>query len=211
MCLACMPKPQRCRQKQHYWCMGVLCAGGMGKSTLANAVFNRLSHDFVGGRAITVPLPYTADASEGLSNAQFEAYLKQLNVPTGTSSQEALRNRLAEGRILLLLDNITTQRQLDAILPRLRTDSSCKMGPGSFVILTTRHQNLALYMATLLPGTCVYSMPGMSDAAAKQLFRSKADISDKPAEFLAAVKVSAMLPLSRGHVSIGMHILALAR
>lgn len=116
--------------------LGLYGMGGIGKTTLAKAVFNDLRSAF-GGRSCFVDVGREAGRQE-LQRMQ-EQMLKELcgidrqvsNLDAGTAELQA---RLGHARVLLVLDDIWSTVQLDALL--------VSVAQGSHVVATTRDENL---------------------------------------------------------------------
>jgi hypothetical protein len=112
-------------------------AGGLGKSTLAKGLFNRLAGGFSHSAFVRL------QADDGPSNIaqHLSAALKQLGgKPGNNDGAPELRAKLQESvrgnKVLFVLDNVRTGRQLDALLP-------AEWGPGSAVIVTSRSKSFA--------------------------------------------------------------------
>lgn len=146
---------------------GLVCAGGMGKSTLARAMFNELLPSFGGHRSAEVCLDLDG---KPLSTDAYNKLLKSLGIDAlskGSDSaiRRALAKRLQKGDILLLVDNLSSKDQLDQVLPCL----PYSLGQGSYLIVTSREKS-KLIMAGVSEAA-IFEMTPMDPAAALQLFR----------------------------------------
>ncbi len=159
-----------------------LCAGGTGKTTLARAVFNELRPLGFSGNCSA----YVEVALEGGSTAVARAreeLLGQLGVASAKELPEARQKEELQSKLkrsstplLLVLDNVWTQRDLGGLLP-------CAPPPGSCVLLTSRNKNLHAQ-----GGCSLFMMPGLEGDDAVQLFRSYA-LGDASARIPDALKV----------------------
>ncbi|KAL4029019.1 hypothetical protein IC575_012238 [Cucumis melo] len=121
--------------------VGLYGIGGMGKTTLAKALYNKIADDFEG----CCFLPNIREASNqygGLVQLQRELLreilvddsIKVSNLPRGVT---IIRNRLYSKKILLILDDVDTREQLQALV-----GGHDWFGHGSKVIATTRNKQL---------------------------------------------------------------------
>ena len=116
--------------------LGLHGMGGIGKTTLAKAVFNALQLDFAGSSCFLEV--GSADDDAKLQQLQRQM-LKQLcgierdfcSVDAGRAELEV---RLRGSTVLFVIDDIWLEKQQDALLVPL--------GPGSRVLLTTRDAQL---------------------------------------------------------------------
>ncbi|KAK7274819.1 hypothetical protein RIF29_15918 [Crotalaria pallida] len=120
--------------------LGLYGIGGMGKTTLARALYNSVAEQFDG-------LCFLADIGDtsmkhGLVQLQEkllsvllgQTNIKLMNVSEGIS---IIKNRLYQKKILLILDDVNKLEQLKALAGGLDW-----FGPGSRIIITTRDQHL---------------------------------------------------------------------
>ncbi|KAM1270418.1 hypothetical protein ACFX13_032324 [Malus domestica] len=133
--------------------VGLWGTGGIGKSTIAKAVYNNLiSHNFEGSCFLSEVREKSM--TEGLSKLQetllYEILgddkLKVANVDKGIT---LIKERLSSKRILLVLDDVNDMKQLRC----LAGGSDGWFGMGSRIIITTRdkklltahHHNISIY------------------------------------------------------------------
>jgi NB-ARC domain len=177
--------------------------GGIGKTTLARELFNRLSSSSLQFSS-RVFLDVGQDTELLDKQRQLIGLLAGSSVPTAGSAaqqqQQLQQCTQHAGPLLLVLDDIWTAPQRDALL--------CLevLSAGSRVVLTGRDSsNLHPY-----GGSCVARpVEGLSSAAAKQLLCQHAfAIPWAPTEYTAAVqlalKVCGGLPLALQVVGAGM-------
>ena len=116
--------------------LGLHGMGGIGKTTLAKAVFNDLRSGFV-DRSCFVEVGRDADRQQ-LQQLQRQM-LKELcgfdkEVTSVSYGREQLETRLGGARLLLVIDDAWSPEQLDALL--------VSVGQGSHVLVTTRDEDL---------------------------------------------------------------------
>jgi hypothetical protein len=107
-------------------------AGGRGKSTLAKVLFNRLAGSFPHSAFVEIQ---EGDGADKTAN-HLAAALKGLGA-SGEAAEGAavlcsrLKECVRDRKVLLVLDNVWTGSQLNALLPTA-------LGEGSTVIITSR-------------------------------------------------------------------------
>ncbi|KAH1206311.1 TMV resistance protein N [Glycine max] len=120
--------------------IGIHGIGGIGKTTLAIAVYNLIACHFDGSC-------FLKDLREK-SNKQELQYLqinllweilgeKEINLASVEQGASIIQHRLQRKKVLLILDDVDKHEQLQAIVGR-----PCWFGPGSRVIITTRDKQL---------------------------------------------------------------------
>ncbi|KAB2623114.1 TMV resistance protein N-like [Pyrus ussuriensis x Pyrus communis] len=133
--------------------VGLWGTGGIGKSTIAKAVYNLISHNFECSCFLS-KVRESSMTDKGLAKLQktllYEILggdkLKVANVDKGIT---LIKERLSSKRILLVLDDVNDMRQLRC----LAGGSDGWFGIGSRIIITTRdkklltahHHNISIY------------------------------------------------------------------
>nr|ADI99936.1 TIR-CC-NBS-AAA+ATPase class resistance protein [Cucumis sativus] len=121
--------------------VGLYGIGGMGKTTLAKALYNKISDDFE-GCCFLANVREASNQYRGLVELQktlireilMDDSIKVSNVGIGIS---IIRDRLCSKKIILILDDIDTHEQLQAL-----AGGHDWFGHGSKVIATTRNKQL---------------------------------------------------------------------
>ncbi|TYK18334.1 TMV resistance protein N-like [Cucumis melo var. makuwa] len=145
--------------------VGFYGIGGIGKTTLAKALYNKIANDFE-GCCFLANVREASNQYRGLVELQKELLreilmddlIKFSNLDVGIS---IIRDRLCSKKILLILDDVDTSEQLEALVGE--HDS---FGPGSMVIVTTRNKHvLVIHEFDILQ-----SVQGLKDDEALKLF-----------------------------------------
>ncbi|KAI9127165.1 hypothetical protein K1719_001724 [Acacia pycnantha] len=121
--------------------IGIWGAGGIGKSTIARAVYNLIAHDFEGSCFLS-DVRKQSKMPNGLSDLQ-EKLLgrlvmeKDLKLGDYHEGIPIIEHRLSQKKILLILDDVDESNQLKVVA------GSCDwFGHGSRIIITTRNKQL---------------------------------------------------------------------
>ncbi|KRH09432.1 hypothetical protein GLYMA_16G215400v4 [Glycine max] len=123
--------------------IGIHGMGGLGKTTLALAVYNLIAHHF--DKSCFLENVREESNKHGLKHLQSILLSKLLgekdiNLTSWQEGASMIRHRLRRKKILLILDDVDKREQLKAIVGR-----SDWFGPGSRVIITTRDKHLLKY------------------------------------------------------------------
>jgi len=121
--------------------IGIHGVGGVGKSTLAQEVYNNLIADKFDGSCFVENVREKSNKhglqylqSILLSKILGEKDIKLTSVQQGTSM---IQRRLQQKKVLLILDDVDRQEQLQAVVGRADW-----FGPGSRIVITTRDEQL---------------------------------------------------------------------
>ncbi|CAJ2667105.1 unnamed protein product [Trifolium pratense] len=148
--------------------VGIHGTGGIGKTTLALEVYNSIVHRFQG----SCFLEKVRENSDKNGLIYLQKILlseivgeKSIELPSVRQGISILQQRLHQKKVLLLLDDVDSEEQLQAIAGR-----SDWFGPGSRVIITTRDKRLL----TCHGVESTYEVKGLNDKDAFELVRWKA-------------------------------------
>ncbi|KEH25073.1 putative TIR domain, winged helix-turn-helix DNA-binding domain-containing protein [Medicago truncatula] len=175
--------------------LGMWGMGGVGKTTIAKAIYNKIGRNFE-GRSFLANIREVWDETAGKLNLQeqllFDICKVTAKVPSIESGKTILKDRLSQKRVLILLDDVTTLDQLNALC-----GSRKWFGSGSRIIITTRDRHI-------LRGNRVnkvFKMKHMDESESIKLFSWHAFKQAGPTKDFAAisrkvVEYSGGLPLA---------------
>ncbi|XP_022633246.1 TMV resistance protein N-like isoform X2 [Vigna radiata var. radiata] len=129
------------KQSNDVLLLGVWGMGGIGKTTIAKAIYNKIGRDFE-GRSFLADIRQVWGQEAGhvclqeqlLFDIHKESNTKIRNIESG---KVLLRERLSRKRILLILDDVNKLQQLNALCGNREW-----FGSGSRIIITTRDIHL---------------------------------------------------------------------
>ncbi|XP_024156960.1 disease resistance protein RPV1 isoform X2 [Rosa chinensis] len=152
--------------------VGIWGMGGIGKTTLADAVFNRLSSQF----EASCFLSNVREKSEkhgpyNLRNELLCNLLKDesLRISTPSIASTFIKERLSRAKVLVVLDDVNDVTQLEVLV-----GDQVQFGPGSRIIITTRDMHQLREMQHLQKGSdhvvITYKAEELDHDEALQLF-----------------------------------------
>ncbi|KAF3774414.1 TMV resistance protein [Nymphaea thermarum] len=121
--------------------VGIYAMGGMGKTTLAKAVYNQISSHF-GACSFLSNIRESANQSSGLVSLQKQLLRdifqdKDVDINSSDEGIDKIQYRIGAKKVLLVLDDVDDQSQLDAL-----AGSSDWFHSGSRIIITTRDKGV---------------------------------------------------------------------
>ncbi|XP_020221375.1 LOW QUALITY PROTEIN: TMV resistance protein N-like [Cajanus cajan] len=144
--------------------LGMWGMGGIGKTTIAKAIYNKIGRNFE-GRSFLANIREVWRQDAGQVNLQ-EQLLFDINKETKTrirnveSGKNILKKILSYKKVLLVLDDVNELDQLNALC-----GSDKWFAPGSRIIITTRDQDILRGRVDIL-----YTMKGMDEGESIELF-----------------------------------------
>jgi len=158
--------------------IGIHGLGGIGKTTISRAVYNRIA-DLFEGSCFLENVREMSNINGGiiqlqetlLSKILRDRYLKVNSVSEGTS---LIKERLHCKKVLLILDDVDKSKEIENLLGECNWFSS-----GSRVIITTRDKQV---LATLGRDHQIYRVKELNQRQALELFSLHAFQTSKPKE-----------------------------
>ncbi|KAL5778667.1 hypothetical protein ACOSQ2_009404 [Xanthoceras sorbifolium] len=163
-----------CIGKSNFEIVGIWGMGGIGKTTIADAVFNQICSEF-DCRHFIANVREESKRPNGLHRLQKKVLSKILEenyVDFGTPSiSQYSRDKLKCIKVLIVLDDVNTLKQLETL-----TEGLDGFGPGSRIIITTRERHV-LYDYGV---NKIYEVEAFDNHEAHQLFCKHAFKLDNP-------------------------------
>ncbi|GMP65059.1 hypothetical protein CsSME_00026022 [Camellia sinensis var. sinensis] len=148
--------------------VGIWGMGGIGKTTLANAIYARISSQFEGYsfienvREVSKKGDLKSLQEQLISEILMEKDLKVGNVGSALSM---IRYRVCRKKVLIVLDDVDESAELEKLVGKLDW-----FGFGSRIIITTRNQHTLIRYGI----AHIYKVEELGEDEAIELFKSKA-------------------------------------
>ncbi|XP_028800308.1 TMV resistance protein N-like [Neltuma alba] len=155
--------------------IGIWGMPGIGKTTLARIVYERIFHQF----DLSCFLADVKESSEakGLVSLQrklfYKLKIKGMEVDDTYDGKNIIRNMLCNKKVLVVLDDVSEINQLENLCIK-----QAWLGPGSRVIVTTKNMHVLVEHGEFE----IYEAELLNDDESLQLFCKKAFKRDEPIE-----------------------------
>ncbi|CAN6544816.1 unnamed protein product [Malus baccata var. baccata] len=144
--------------------VGIWGMGGLGKTTLAETVFHRLSSKFEGSCFLrNVTEREQKDGLDHLEKTLLKEILKEEGLSIGSTR---VRKRLGNTKVLIVLDDVSSSMQMERLAGNL-----LRYGTGSRIIFTSRDKST---LGQAVEEGKIYAIGGLKWDDAIQLFCSRA-------------------------------------
>ncbi|XP_056166467.1 disease resistance protein RPV1-like [Syzygium oleosum] len=168
--------------------IGIHGMGGIGKTTIAKIIYNKLKKNFEGFTQKTQKKKKNFDGCCFLSNVRETSKLegihrlqhqlisdilntKCMDIRNIDEGIKTIKDRLSNKRVLLLLDDVAEKDHMDALV-----GNGDWFGEGSKLIITTRKKDVLIVPEV----DCTYEVNGMDDCQSLQLFSKHAFRRESP-------------------------------
>ena len=114
---------------------------GIGKTTIAKAVYNDISHQFDGSNFLNNVRERSKDNALQLQQKLLHGILKgkSLKVSDKDEGIQTIKRSLSSKRVLVVFDDVDDLMQIENL-----AEEHSWFGPGSRIIITTRHKHFLI-------------------------------------------------------------------
>ncbi|CAN6685016.1 unnamed protein product [Malus baccata var. baccata] len=145
--------------------VGIWGMGGIGKTTLAETVFHRLSSKFEAS-CFVKNVRENSEKADGLDHLE-KTLLKEILKEEGLSiGAHGVRKRLSRTKVLIVLDDVSSSMQMERL-----AGSRLQFGTGSRIIITTRDRGT---LGKTIEEDNIYKVEVLKSNDSLQLFNSHA-------------------------------------
>ncbi|XP_039156074.1 disease resistance protein RPV1 [Eucalyptus grandis] len=171
--------------------IGIHGMGGVGKTTIAKIIYNKLSSNF-NNCCFLANIRETSITCLQKQLISDILKVKQMDINNKDDGIGTIKKMLSNERVLLLLDDVEQDNHIDALVGKRDW-----FGRGSKIIITTRRKDI-LYFPKV---DCTYEVSVMDDDRSLQLFSKHAFRRNSPLDedmdrSIKAIRIAQGLPLA---------------
>nr|XP_043619958.1 disease resistance protein RPV1-like [Erigeron canadensis] len=157
--------------------LGITGLGGVGKTTLASVVFNRIANQF-DGKSFVENVRERSKDPKGLHDMQQQVLTsvfgdRSIAVPSDFEGRNMMKRRMPNIKVLVVLDDVNDVKQLEALA------EPSWFRPGSRIIITSRDRQVLV--AHGVQSHNIHDVSTLSDADAIHLLSRYAFKTESPA------------------------------
>ncbi|KAK3417446.1 hypothetical protein EUGRSUZ_H01899 [Eucalyptus grandis] len=173
--------------------VGLWGQGGVGKTTIAKAIYNTILREFQGSSFLD-QVRENSKSSIDLVHLQkkllSQVLRKELTIFSVDEGSQLIQDRLCNKKVLIILDDVDDERQLNALV------GDCEwFGSGSRIIITTRNKHLLASHG--VDSDHLYKVKALEDGEALELFGKHAFLRSQKIKIRSNL-VDSVLHYARG-------------